>query len=92
MERSPKGADGGPSVCGRGMVLALVLFPIAFVVTALLNAGLVLLPLRCRLGIFLLGLVVPAIMLAISCGYLRRVGPYQHESIRRPGSHTATDA
>ena len=68
----------GPSVGGRGMVLALVLFPIAFVVTALLNAGLVFLPLRTRLVTFLLGLVVPAIVLVLSYGYLWRVGPFQH--------------
>ncbi|MDP3695849.1 MAG: hypothetical protein Q8R42_07030, partial [Desulfocapsaceae bacterium] len=36
----------GPSIGGRGMVLALVLFPIAFVITGLLNTGVLFLSLR----------------------------------------------
>jgi hypothetical protein len=68
----------GPSVGGRGMVLALVLFPIAFVVTGLLNTGVLFLSLRSRLSAFFLGLVVPVIVLILAYAYLWRVGPFQH--------------
>ena len=68
----------GPSVGGRGMVLALVLFPIAFVFTGILNEGVLFLSLRSRLGAFILGLVVPGIVLVIAYGYLWRIGPFQY--------------
>lgn len=68
----------GPSIGGRGMVLALVLFPIAFVVSGLLNTGVLFLSLRSRLNTFFLGLVVPVIVLVLSYAYLWRIGPFQH--------------
>lgn len=68
----------GPSIGGRGMVLALVLFPIAFVVTGLLNTGILFLSLRSRLNAFFFGLVVPAIVLVLAYAYLWRIGPFQH--------------
>ncbi len=68
----------GPSIGGRSMVLALVLFPIAFVVTGLLNTGVLFLSLRSRLSAFCLGLVVPVIVLVLAYAYLWRIGPFQH--------------
>ncbi len=68
----------GPSIGGRGMVLALVLFPIAFVVTGLLNTVVLFLSLRSRLSALFLGLVVPVIVLVFSYAYLWRIGPFQH--------------
>jgi hypothetical protein len=67
----------GPSIGGRGMVLALILFPIAFVVAGLLNNGVLFLSLRSRLSAFFLGLVAPVIVLAFSYAYLWRIGPFQ---------------
>lgn len=43
-----------------------------------MNAVLVFMPLRSRLGLFLLGLVMPVIVLVLAYGYLWRAGPFPH--------------
>ncbi len=72
----------GPSVGGRGMVLALVLFPAAFAVTALLNLWVLFAPVTRRISAFLLGGAIPAAMLALGYAYLWRVGPFAHRAWR----------
>lgn len=67
----------GPSVGGRGMVLALVLFPAALVAAGLLNTWVLFLSLRKRLSAFVLGTVVPVIGLVLAYAYLWRIGPFQ---------------
>jgi hypothetical protein len=68
----------GPSVGGRGMVLFLVLFPIGFVVGALLNCRVLFAPATRRLSAFLSGTIVPALMLVLAYAYLWRQGPFAH--------------
>lgn len=68
----------GPSVGGRGMVLALVLFPAGFVAVALLNTWVLFPALRSRLGAFTLGTFVPAVGLVLAYAYLWRLGPFRH--------------
>lgn len=68
----------GPSVGGRGMVLFLVLFPVGFVVGALLNCWLLFASVTRRLSAFLLGAIVPALLLVLAYAYLWHVGPFAH--------------
>jgi hypothetical protein len=68
----------GPSVGGRGMVLFLVLFPVGFVIAAVLNTWVMLVSLRYRLSAFLLGSIVPAIGLVLAYAYQWRIWPFQH--------------
>ncbi len=68
----------GPSVGGRGMVLFLVLFPVGFVIAAVLNTWVMLVSLRYRLSAFLLGSIVPAIGLVLAYAYQWRNWPFQH--------------
>jgi hypothetical protein len=67
----------GPSVGGRGTVLALVLFPAGLVAACLLNAWVLFASLRNRLSAFLLGSAVPAIGLDLAYAYLWQVGPFR---------------
>jgi hypothetical protein len=66
----------GPSVGYRGMVLLLVLFPAGFAVGALLNCWVLFAPVIRRLSAFLLGAIVPALMLVLGYAYLWHVGPF----------------
>jgi hypothetical protein len=59
-------------------VLALVLFPAAFVVTGLLNLWVLFVPVTRRLSAFFLGTTIPGIMLALAYAYLWRIGPFAH--------------
>jgi len=68
----------GPSVGGRGMVLFLVLFPVGFVIAAVLNTWVMLVSLRYRRSAFLLGSIVPAIGLVLAYAYQWRIWPFQH--------------
>lgn len=68
----------GPSVGGRGMVLFLVLFPVGFVIAAVLNTWVLFVPLRHRLIAFLLGTIVPAIGLALAYAYQWQIWPFHH--------------
>lgn len=66
----------GPSVGGRAMVLLLVLFPVGFFVGALLNCWILFAPVTRRLSAFLLGTIVPALMLVLAYAYLWHIGPF----------------
>jgi hypothetical protein len=68
----------GPSVGGRGMVLFLVLFPVGFVIAAVLNTWVLFVSLRYRRSAFLLGGIVPAIGLVLAYAYQWRIWPFQH--------------
>ena len=66
----------GPSIGGRGMVLALVLFPVAFVASGLLNVWVLFVPLNRRMAAFVLGAVVPGLLLVCAYLYLWRLWPF----------------
>ena len=69
-------AGEGPSVGGRGTVLALIGFPVALLATTLLNVWVLFVPLRRRLSAFLLGAVLPALSLVLAYAYLWRFWPF----------------
>lgn len=68
----------GPSVGGRGTVLALVLFPTGLLASGLLNIWVLFVPIRRPASAFILGAAVPAIMLFLAYSYLWRTGPFTH--------------
>jgi hypothetical protein len=68
----------GPSVGGRGTVLALILFPVMFVVSAFLNLWVIFVPLSRRASAFALGAIVPGVMLVLAYSYLWGTWPLTH--------------
>ena len=66
----------GPSVGGRGTVLALIGFPAILLATTLLNVWVLFVPLTRRLSAFLLGAALPGLSLALAYSYLWRIWPF----------------